>query len=91
MGIVVAKGKAIEPFSRDNLFLSLYDCLKHRKAAQQDATSLTDTIIGKLYSHIDVGVVSRADIIKTAKLALKRFDKVAEVHYAAFHTIKTAI
>ncbi|HSX23639.1 MAG TPA: hypothetical protein VLE74_00900 [Candidatus Saccharimonadales bacterium] len=81
----VKQGKHLEPFSRDKLFLSIHDSLKHRKTAQSDATGLTDTIISRLYPHITDGSVDAQGITAKAANVLKRFDKAASVHYLAFH------
>lgn len=85
--IVVRKPKALEPFSRDKLLLSVYDCLKHRKTAETDASALTDTIISRSLAKIVDYELERRDLIKTVRAVLKRFDSVAEVHYTAFHPL----
>jgi len=73
------------PFSRDSLFLSLYDACQHRPHALPDAAALTDTIIAKLGSKAQQGVLSGASIKQVALVALNRFDKAASVRYAALH------
>ncbi len=78
----------LEPFSRDKLFLSLYDSLKHRKQATNDATGLTDTVITHLYPIIHKGIVTSTNITEVALLTLNRFDKAAATHYQAFHPLK---
>jgi transcriptional repressor NrdR len=75
----------IQPFSRDKLFLSLYNSLKHRNTALNDATALTSTVIGKLLPTIKDASVERADIIQTITETLKHFDKAASVTYVAYH------
>ncbi len=77
-----------KPFSRDKLFLSLYDSLKHRKTALRDATALTDTIIAKALSRIKSPVIEKEELFLLTTGVLKRFDKVALVHYQAFHRYK---
>lgn len=74
-----------KPFSRDKLLLSIYDSLKHRKTALNDATALTDTVIAMLTQHISNACVGRGQIIDSTQLALKRFDKSAATYYAAYH------
>lgn len=83
--IVVQKASHLEPFSRDILFISIYDSLKHRQTAVSDATAVTATVIAKLLKRTGDAQLDRAQIVKTAQLALARFDKAAAVHYAAFH------
>lgn len=81
----VAKDKRFKPFSRDQLLLSLYDSLRHRKTAITDATALTDTIIGQLYPFINSGVLQRDSIVEISHATLERFDTVASIHYQAYH------
>ncbi len=74
-----------KPFSRDKLFLSLYDSCRHRKTALSDAQGLTETIINKLPPRVRDGTIGRKDIIGVAQVALNRFDRAASVYYAARH------
>ncbi len=87
-GLSVLHNGRLQPFSRDKLFLSVHDSVKHRKTATGDATALTDTIIAHLYSTIRSGSVDIITIIKCASKILKRFDKAASSHYQAFHPEK---
>ncbi len=75
----------ILPFSRDKLFLDVYDSLKHRKTAKNDATALTETVLSKLYKHMSNGLVDTAVITDIASKTLKRFDRAAGVIYQANH------
>ena len=77
-------GKLI-PFNRDKLFLSLYECCKHRKTAVDDAAELTDTVIKKVAPNITDGVVDMKTVARTSLVALNRFDKAAGVQYQAYH------
>jgi transcriptional repressor NrdR len=81
----VMKSTGLEPFSRDNLLLSIYDSLKHRKTAMSDATALTSTVIIQLFPLIKQAVVDREEIVQVTSEVLRRFDKVAATHYRAFH------
>jgi transcriptional regulator NrdR family protein len=81
----VQNGKRAQPFSALKLFLSLYKSCEHRKTALSDAQALTDTIIRKLPVLMKDGAVSSQDIAQVAQVALNRFDKVASIHYQAFH------
>lgn len=76
---------SLEPFLRDNLLMSVYDSLRHRKTALTDATELTATILSNVYDLADNGVVDREAIVTVTTAVLERFDKVAAVHYKAFH------
>lgn len=86
--LVVHNNKHLKPFSRDKLFLSVYNSLMHRKTALNDASWLTDTIISKCYPLITNSQLSTDDIGTSALSVLKSFDKVASVHYMAFHPQK---
>lgn len=83
--IVIKPDNSLEAFSRDKLFISLYECLKHRKTAQKDATALTDTIIGKVLAGAKQAQIRNQGITELATSVLKRFDKAASVQYAAYH------
>lgn len=83
--LVVSNSSGLSPFSRDILFLSIYDSLKHRKTALQDAVGLTDTVIAKLYPDIDNGCITGDKVTSVTLQTLGRFDKPATTHYAAYH------
>ncbi len=86
--LTVTHKKYYTPFSRDKLFLSVYESVKHRKTALSDATALTDTIVGKLYPLIQSGSLTQDQIVTIASEALHHFDKAAASHYNAYHPIK---
>ncbi len=75
----------LEPFSEDKLMLSLYQSCRHRSEAVRDARALTDTIVAKLRSQVSDGVLDSQAIVRTAQVALNRFDRAASVAYQAFH------
>lgn len=88
--IVIQKASgALEPFHRDKLLLSIYDCLKHRKTAISDATALTDTIIRLLIPKMKGSKLQSNDIISTSSKVIARFDEPATVSYRAYHPIKS--
>ena len=86
--IIVTKGKRHEAFSRDKLFISILDSLKHRKTAIADASALTDTVITRLYPLITDASLMRDDIAQQSQKVLQNFDKAGAVHYTAFHPVK---
>ena len=88
--LVVRKSTHVTPFSRDILFTSLYDSLRHRKTAINDATALTVTVIAKLLGQIHSAEIDRDAIATETKAVLQRFDKAAAVHYAAYHPLSTS-
>lgn len=73
------------PFSRDKLYISIYEACKHRQAAAQDAAGLTATIINRLLPAIIHGQLEAPTIVAVAGDVLRRFDAAAAVHYQAYH------
>lgn len=86
-GAVVIKRQngRLEGFEREKLLISVYESCRHRKTAVSDATALTETIIGRLQTHITDAAVGRDDIVGVTSEVLKRFDRAAQVQYLAFH------
>lgn len=80
-------GKLV-PFKRNKLFISLHKSLEHRATAIDDASALSDTIIGTLLKGAQNGVIEPAQITAVTYDVLARFDKAAAVSYKAFHPIK---
>lgn len=76
-----------EPFSRDKLFISIYQACKHRKRAIDDAGHLSETIIRLLGRSSSSAIVSWADVIKISQEVLANFDTAAESHYKAYHPL----
>jgi transcriptional repressor NrdR len=75
----------LKPFSRDKLFLSIYNSCRHRKTAIDDATALTDTVLSRLPNILNEAAIERLLLAKTIQEVLARFDRAAAVHYGAFH------
>ncbi len=76
-------------FSRDKLFISVYEACRHRKTALADATGLTDTIVASvMLNKNSKDQIQRTDLIATALKVLKRFDPVASTYYKAYHGSK---
>lgn len=73
------------PFSRDALLVSVYDSLRHRPTALDDATALTKTIITRLEPFVTQAILDREHIVATVHGVLSNFDSVAATHYKAFH------
>ncbi len=82
---LVRSNKALQPFNRDKLLLSIYASCQHRPSALSDASALTETVINKLLFNATAGVLEAPAIAQTVQVALNRFDKAASVHYQAFH------
>ena len=75
----------MRPFSRDKLFISIYDSLQHRRGAILEADGLATTVISKLSPLVHNGIIKSSDIVTVTQVALNRFDSVASVHYEAFN------
>lgn len=84
---VLGNNGRLHPFSRDKLFISLYDSLQHRRSAIHDADSLATTVISKLSPLVKDGVIKSSDIVTVTQVALNRFDSVGSVHYGAFNGV----
>jgi transcriptional regulator NrdR family protein len=77
----------LEPFSRDKLFMSLYESCKHRPTALTDADGLADTVMQHVLQHLNEGVVGREEIAAISTAVLERFDRTAATIYSAYHKV----
>ncbi len=84
-GFQNAKVDPSQPFSRDRLFISIYESLRHRPTAASDARGLSDTIVALLIKQSDHGSLPVHAVTATTLKVLRRFDQAAATHYAAFH------
>lgn len=85
---VLVRDKTLtEPFSRDQLLVSIYESCKHRSDALESSIALTDTIISNIYPHIKHAEVQKDMIIKESQNVLSAFDPAAGVYYAAYHPV----
>jgi transcriptional repressor NrdR len=76
-----------EPFSRDKLFISIYKSVSHRASAIEEVNSLVDTLITKLGTQLQNGLLDSSTILHVTHVALSRFDKQAAMHYQSFHRV----
>jgi transcriptional regulator NrdR family protein len=86
--LMVDKGfinSQLEPFSRDNLFISLYKSCGHRITALNDAGMITNTVISKLILRVENSCITQELIEQYSLIALKRFDPVAATFYKAYY------
>jgi transcriptional repressor NrdR len=80
----VSKGKHLVDFTPETLYVSLYEALKHKKTAVQDAKHICDTVLQKLAAKHTA--VLPADLItQSAHDILRRYDKTAAAVYKATH------
>ncbi len=75
------------PFSRERLLISLYKCLAHRPSAAEDASALTDTVMGslRLSESAAQAVLPVRDIRDITLTTLERFDPLGAAQYLAYH------
>jgi len=73
-----------ETFSDDKLFISIYECLSHRKDALEASRALSETIV-RLVLPSQSGSVDSTEIKNTAMKVLRRFDSAAFTFYKAHH------
>jgi transcriptional regulator NrdR family protein len=79
--IRIATNSNSEPFSRDKLFLSIFQACEHLPDAIEVATALTATIIGRLLAAIDSPTVPVHTLTELAAKALKHYDSAAFIRY----------
>lgn len=83
---VARSASELEPFSRDRLFISVFESCRHRSSAATDATGLTQQIISRLLAaQPQPGLIERNSIITATLDVLKTFDNAAAIHYEAYH------
>jgi transcriptional repressor NrdR len=83
--VVRHPGGELTPFSRDALFVSIYESCKHRPDALSCSNALAQTVTGQLRDHISAGTLERDVIANVAATAVERFDPAAGVMYRAYH------
>lgn len=83
--MVLDKSGHYTPSMGDKLVLSLHRSLQHRQTALSDAVELSNTVISKLPSKLQDGLIDSQDIARVAQVALNRFDSAASIHYGANH------
>ncbi len=76
---------ALVPFSRDRLFISIYESCRHRKSPVDEAAALTDTILTQALKKVQLGTINKLAVKTIAYNVLKRFDNAAAVHYKAYY------
>ena len=75
----------LEPFTRDKLFLSIYESCKHRTTALTDATALTQIVLSEAVPQAHSGVLPRNALQQVTHTVLRRMDPVAATLYVAYH------
>lgn len=75
--------KALQPFSRDKVMLSVYLSILHRKTALDDSTALIGTILPRVVAHSNRGVIDSKEIFEITLGVLTNFDKAGATYYQA--------
>ncbi len=85
--LVEVAPQEFSPFSRERLLISLYKCLAHRPSAVEDASALTDTVMGSLRvsTAATQAVLPVRGIRDVALATLERFDPLGAAQYLAYH------
>ena len=84
---VIIRDRSFVPFSRDHLYVSIYQSLGHRSDALEAATALSSTVISSVLKTAQEGRIERKAIIEAVQAVLTRFDKAAAVQYVAYHPL----
>ena len=85
---LVKKDDKHVPFNRDELYISLFNSLKHRTNAINEASGLSNTIISKIHSNLNSAEIDISKIKEITYICLKNFDFVASVQYKAYYIDK---
>lgn len=83
---VSRRGK-LDYFKPELLLISIYETLKHRSSAAQDAQYISVTVLRQLQSK-QRAVITISDIRKTTHDVLVRFDTLSADLYAATHNMR---
>lgn len=81
---VIGSDLHLEPFSRDTLYISIFESLAHNNDRLAASTALTDTIIKQLLSQKSADI-STDQIKIICHKVLSNFDEVAASVYQAKH------
>jgi transcriptional regulator NrdR family protein len=74
----------IEPFSRDTVFLSIVDSMRHRPDHIRESTALTQTVLSKLQSHNRL-IIRRRDVTEAVYEALRHYNIGTAQIYRSLH------
>jgi len=85
---VIKREGSLETFSIDDLYVSIFKSLSHRREALNDARHLTNTITTNLLAECINGAI-KIDALKIVCLdTLNKFDKAAATYYSAYYPNK---
>ena len=75
---------SLDVFSRDWLFLSVYEALRHKDDALAHSTIVTETIMASLQKRNRL-LITREELISNVSTVIKRFDRTGYVRYVSMH------
>lgn len=85
-GIVIRSLEGLRPLERDTLLLTVYESCKHRQKALEEASHLTNTIIGDILKQVDSdGTIEQEKLHIIVRQVLERFDPAAATIYTAYN------
>lgn len=83
---MIKSTESLKPLERDALLLTVYESCKHRQKALEEASHLTNTIIGDALKQIDTnGTIEQQKLHTIARQVLERFDPAAATIYKAYN------
>lgn len=82
---MIRSGRKLTPLERDNILITIYESCKHRANALDDASSLTNTIIGDVLLQTNAdGTIEQETLHTIIRTVLERFDLAAATIYMAY-------
>jgi transcriptional regulator NrdR family protein len=83
--IMVKSAAGLQPLERDTLLISVYESCKHRQRALEEASGLTNTIIGDTLKQVAPdGTIEQEMLHTIIRTVLERFDPAAATIYTAY-------
>ena len=79
------KSGKYKAFSDDKLFLSIYECISHKKNAARIARSLSDTVCLNILPIDQYETLDAEIIFKKTYQVLSRLDKISANQYKSIH------
>lgn len=83
--LTIKSPKGLQPLDRDRLLISIFESCKHRPRALQEASDLTNTVVGNVLQHSSPDGIIEQDALDAIIIAvLERFDTASATIYAAY-------
>ena len=71
----------IEPFNKNQLFLSIYKSVEHLDNALSAAEIVTDAVLRRIFTIDNLPVIKSSELARITALVLKRYDAAATIRY----------